>query len=210
MGKVDLNNWSRKEIFDFFSFVSNPFYMVSFKVDVTNLYKYCKENKQSFYLSMIHCCNKAMNTVKAFNYTIRDNEIYLLDKRNPSFTDKSKDDEFFKIVSVDYLEKLDEFVSNAKEVSANQKEFIDLTMEKDDLIYFTCLPEIRLTALTNERELINPSSKDNNIPQLAWGKYEMNNDKVELTLSLEVNHRFVDGSDISLFVKELEKIISEL
>ncbi len=42
--KVDHNAWERKEIFDFFSEMSNPFYMVTFRQNVTKLYKYTKQN----------------------------------------------------------------------------------------------------------------------------------------------------------------------
>ena len=47
--RVDLPAWKRKEIFDFFSHASNPYYMVSFRLDVTNLYSYVKQNHLSFY-----------------------------------------------------------------------------------------------------------------------------------------------------------------
>ena len=45
---IDLATWSRREVFTFFSQMSNPFYMVSFKQEVTNLVKYCKESQLSF------------------------------------------------------------------------------------------------------------------------------------------------------------------
>ena len=40
--------WDRREIFDFFSSVSDPFYMLTFKQDVTNLYAYTKKHGISF------------------------------------------------------------------------------------------------------------------------------------------------------------------
>ena len=40
MEKVDMQLWERKEIFDFFSDMSQPFYSVTFTVDVTELYKH--------------------------------------------------------------------------------------------------------------------------------------------------------------------------
>ena len=38
MEKVDRTHWERAELFEFFSAVSHPFYSVTFRVDVTNLY----------------------------------------------------------------------------------------------------------------------------------------------------------------------------
>ena len=39
MKEINMDLWGRKEIFDFFSTVSNPFYMVTFRLDVTELYR---------------------------------------------------------------------------------------------------------------------------------------------------------------------------
>ena len=38
MQKIDLAVWPRAELFRFFSAVSQPFYSVTFRVDVTNLH----------------------------------------------------------------------------------------------------------------------------------------------------------------------------
>ena len=38
--QIDLSSWKRKEIFDFFSHASNPYYMVTFRIDVAPLYAY--------------------------------------------------------------------------------------------------------------------------------------------------------------------------
>ena len=38
---IDKAAWPRREIFDFFSGISNPFYAVTFRQDVTALRNYC-------------------------------------------------------------------------------------------------------------------------------------------------------------------------
>ena len=42
MQKIDLAVWPRAELFRFFSAVSQPFYSVTFRVDVTNLHAYAR------------------------------------------------------------------------------------------------------------------------------------------------------------------------
>ena len=49
MQKIDLSTWPRAELFRFFSGVSQPFYSVTFRVDVTNLHAYAKAHGISFY-----------------------------------------------------------------------------------------------------------------------------------------------------------------
>ena len=64
MEKVDRPHWERAELFEFFSAVSHPFYSVTFRVDVTNLYRYVKERHLSFYYAMGYLVTDAVNSVK--------------------------------------------------------------------------------------------------------------------------------------------------
>ena len=80
MEKVDRPHWERAELFEFFSAVSHPFYSVTFRVDVTNLYRYVKERHLSFYYAMGYLVTDAVNSVKNFRYAIRDGEVWLLDE----------------------------------------------------------------------------------------------------------------------------------
>ena len=51
---------------------------------------------------------------------------------------------------------------------------------------------------------------DDNTPQLHWGKYEEEGDKTYINLSLDANHRFVDGLHVGLFHQELTRMIEDL
>ena len=51
MKKIDTERWERRELYDFFSGMSQPFYSVTFQVDVTELYQYV--NRNSFLLSAL-------------------------------------------------------------------------------------------------------------------------------------------------------------
>ena len=58
--QIDLSSWKRKEIFDFFSHASNPYYMVTFRIDVAPLYAYVKEHHLSFYYSLSICAPRRL------------------------------------------------------------------------------------------------------------------------------------------------------
>ena len=78
-GKLELADWERKEIFSFFSGISNPFYVVTFRQDVTALHSFVKKNGLSFYYSLIWLATKAMNNVEAFHTVIRNGETVKLE-----------------------------------------------------------------------------------------------------------------------------------
>ena len=206
MQPVDLSSWPRREIFAFFSGISNPFYAVTFRLDVTALRRYTKERGLSFYHSMIWLCTRALGRVEAFSYAIREGDLVRLESRRPSFTHLRPGSESFQIVTLPCEGSLEEFCTAAKEKAEKQDYFIDFAGEGIDMIFLSCLPWLDLTALTNERDL----DPDDAIPRIAWGKFVPENGRLMLGLSVEVNHRFIDGLHIGQFARELESMIAEL
>lgn len=206
MVKIDYDNWERRELFEFFSAVSQPFYSVTFNLDVTKLYNYTHSRGLSFYYALTYLVTKAVNSVDNFLYAIEDGEIVKHDELLCSFTDLKKDSDNFHIVTMPCEGTLDEFCAAAEKKSAAQKEFINMEEEGKNLIFISCLPWIELTGLTNERNF----DRDDNIPRIAWGKYHEDNGRKVLGMSLELNHRFCDGVHIGKFAKVLERLIAEL
>ena len=199
-------NWERKELFEFFSRVSDPFYSVCFRLDVTRLYDWCKARGLSFYYALVWLSTKAINETEAFSYVLRNGELMRLEGRRPSFTDLKKDAEQFHIVTMAAGETLEGFCAAAHKKSMAQEAFIDMSQEGDDLIFLSCLPWLDLTALTNERDF----DADDAIPRVAWGKYVRRDGRRELGYSVEVNHRFIDGLHIGRFAERLQALIDGL
>ncbi|MCQ4720959.1 chloramphenicol acetyltransferase, partial [Flavonifractor plautii] len=69
------------------------------------------------------------------------------------------------------------------------------------LVYFTCLPWFPLTALKNEKD-VNPSDS---VPRAAWGRWEEEGSRTRLLLSLELNHRLLDGVHVGRFYEALNR-----
>ena len=55
-----------------------------------------------------------------------------------------------------------------------------------------------------------PGAKDESIPHIAWGRYVREGDRITLGLSIEVNHRLLDGLHIGRFAEELTRRIEAL
>ena len=202
---VDKAAWPRRELFDFFSPMSQPFFSVTFRQDVTRLYAFAKENRLSFYYALVYLCTQALNQVEAFRYALRGEDLVLFDRRIPSFTDLKPGTETFHIVTLPMEEDLRSFCAAAKAKSAAQTSFLDQE-DSLDLIYFSCLPWVELTALTNERDF----DPDDAVPRIAWGKYAQEGDRKALHISLELNHRFVDGLHVGRFHEALTALIEAL
>lgn len=207
MTVIDKETWPRRGHYEFFAPMSNPFYSLIFPVDVTNLKSYTKRNKLSFYYSLVYLVTKAMDQVEAFRYKCRGEEIVLHDCLVPSFTDLKPGSELFHITTLEAGEDIADFCRRAGEASRAQTKFIDNgPWPGDQLIYFTCQPWFPITSLTNERDL-NP---EDSVPRVAWGKYEEKDGRLMLSMSLELNHRLVDGVHVGQFYQRLNALMEAL
>lgn len=206
MRKINPETWNRRDIFSFYSRLSDPIYSVSFTADVTGVYRYSRSRHLSFYCSMIHVCTAALNSIENFRYVVRDGDVYLLDARRPSFTDLRPGEELFHITTVDAMDDLDAFVATAKARSLAQTCFLEESDEGDDLIFFSCLPQLRMTGFTGAGDRGSRSRNDSNIPSVLWGRWEETDGRIQLCLFVEVNHRFVDGLHVSRFAEQVEAL----
>lgn len=202
---IDWAAWPRRELFTFFSAMSQPFYSVTFRQDVTRLVRFTRENHLSFYYSLGYLCTQAVNQIEAFRYALQGEDLVLFDRRNPSFTDLHPGSEQFHIVTLPLEGTMAEFCAAARAKSAAQTTLLDQE-DSLDLIYFTCLPWVEVTGLTNERDF-NP---DDAVPRIAWGKYAREGEREVLHISMELNHRFVDGLHVGRFHQALSALIESL
>lgn len=208
--KIDTADWPRREIFDFFSELADPFYMVSFNLEVTKLCRYAKAAGLSVYHCMIKLVTDAVNGVEAFRCALLGGEIVLLERRRPSFTALEKGSELFKIITMPCAGGFEDFCREAGERTREQTRFIDRTAEGPDLIYISCLPWLDMTALTNEHDVGTQAAKDDSIPRIAWGKIKDEGGKKLVNISVEVNHRFIDGVHIGRLAEKLEELMNVL
>lgn len=206
MKELCYETWKRRELYEFFSAMSNPFYSATFNLDVTELYDYVKRHGLSFYYALTYLVTKAVNSVEALRCAMHDGVPVLYEKRLPSFTDLKPGADAFHIVTMPCEGGIDEFCAAAREKSRAQTCFIDMENEGDDLIFISCLPWVELTAFTNERNC----EKDDAIPRITWGKYRRENGRLILGMSIELNHAFADGKHIGDFATELRRLIEEL
>ena len=210
MTRIELSNWNRREIYAFFKGVSQPYYALSFPIDVTAVYDYKRAHGISFYYMMVYLCTKAINSIENFRYTERNGQIFLLDERRPSATDACPETGLFKMVTFPMQPDAVSFCHAAREISAAQTNLLNASDEGDDLIFFSSLPDLPTITYTNPHNYADPHEAEHNIPSVNWGQYVESNGRKTLNLTMEINHRFVDGHHAALFYKRLQAEIEGL
>lgn len=165
MKKLDIEHWERKEIYDYMSGLSNPFYVVCFNLDVTDVYENAHRKGISFYYSLVFLVSQAINDVPAFLNDIVDGEVVVRERRSPSFCDIRKNSEAFYIVNVPLGKDIDDFCRRAKEASLASTSLFpkEDKLHEEAWIYLSCLPWIEMTGATNERDF----NKDDTVPRIT-------------------------------------------
>lgn len=206
--KIAFGDWKRYPIYSFFKETDFPFYHITFPIDVTALKMYTKKNGLSFYLSMIYFVMKSINQIEAFRYRIRNDELWLLEQIYPSFTFLKPGEEHFQIAVSKMKDGLAEFCIYATDLMERQKAFIELddSILPDEFVYLSSLPWLEVTSVSNERKI----DVDDAIPRITWGKYVEENGRLRMSISIEVNHKFIDGYHIGLFSQNLQSNIDGL
>ncbi len=204
---IQKEKWKRKEHFDFFSKDSgSSLYDITTFLDVTAFVKYVKQNKLSFYYSLIWVATEVMNNIVDFRYKIRGNDIVLFDRLIPAFTDLKSGSELFHIIAVDFCGDMAKFTEEAKRISEESKDYFPESMEdyeEDELIQFSCLPWFSFTSLNLEKS----NDRDDSVPKITWGKYEQFGESMRLPFSIQVNHRLIDGVHLGNFINLLQNYI---
>ncbi len=207
MKYINFDNWHRKEHYKFFENVDNPQFNICMNLDITNFRKFVKENNLSFYYSMVYASTYVMNQIEDFRYKIREGQIILHDALQPSFTDIQSGENLFKIVTLPLLDDMRDFSIAAKKISESQKEYFPkVNVNQDKLIYFSCIPWISFTSISNEIIM----DREDSIPRISFGKYFTQDNKILLPYSIQVNHMLLDGVHVGNFVRQLQRFINEV
>lgn len=209
--EIDMKNWERRSHFEYYSKISTPHYCIAFNVDITKLLQFTRKHQISFYYSLIYLCTEALNSIDEFLLEIEDNKVFQVDRRVPCFTDLKKGATSFHMVSLPCEGDIVEFATKAREESINNPLPVDaLEGLGEPQIIYSCIPWADITMCSNERDYHNPKLKDDTAPILVWGKYTEHNGRYLINMTLDVNHRFIDGYFVGLFVQKLESLIEGL
>jgi chloramphenicol O-acetyltransferase type A len=201
---INTENWNRKEHFDFFSKMANPYFGIVTEVDCTQAYKKAKENSYSFFAYYLHKSMIAVNSVEELKYRIVDKNIVEFPSINAGATVGRKDGTFgFIFVNFsndfdrfnDELQKEIESVHNSTGLRLNDDDI------KKDLIRHSTIPWTSFTGL------LHPTNFDQSesVPKITFGKFNIRDNKKYLPISIEAHHGLVDGFHLAKYLEEFQR-----
>ncbi|WP_207423913.1 chloramphenicol acetyltransferase [Desertivirga brevis] len=203
---IDLENWSRREHFSFFSKSEEPFFGVTVEVDCTKAYASAKEKGQSFFLYYLYRALNAANQIQNFRYRIVDNEVYLFDQVHASPT-IPRPDNTFGFAYINYHTNEELFYDNALEEIQRVKQSTTLhpTVSVGSVIHFSALPWLSFTWISHARSFsFNDSS-----PKISFGKLNTKEGLKTMPVAVHVHHGLADGYHVGLFVANFQDLLNE-
>ncbi|MEW5819350.1 MAG: chloramphenicol acetyltransferase [Cyanobacteriota bacterium] len=202
---IEIDNWPRKEIYNFFKTYEIPYFSLCANLDITEAYQYCKQKNISFSKIIVYLSTRIANNIKEFRYRIKDNAIIEYNIVDPSFTILITS-ETFNFCTVNYCEDTIEFINRTETKIEELKNKNNLASEpvRDDLIYMTCIPWVSFTSIGHPVRLKNPDS----IPRVAWGKYFKENDRLKMPYNIQAHHAIIDGIHLGKFFESIQNYLS--
>ena len=202
---IDINHWNRKQHYEHFRAMKDPFFGVTVSFDVTKAYQFSKEKKISFFGRYLHDCMKAINEVDALKLRIEGENVikYEIIHASPTIMRENKT---FGFTFIMFNEDLSVFLENLeiekKRVLNSDKLYPPIN--SSDCIHCSVLPWF---SFIGQKEPV--SGLMDSVPKLAFGKVISQNESLIMNVSINVNHALVDGYDVGLFVKKYQDYLNK-
>lgn len=201
---IDIENWKRKDHYNYFRQLDYPHFNICGNLDISNYYKYIKKNELPFFISILYAATKTANEIKEFRFRIIDDKVIEHETVNSSFTVMTEE-EVFSFCTSNFIDKFTEFNTNTQKQIEKVKNNVSIQDEpgRDDLLYITSIPWVSFTNITHPIQM-NPVDS---IPRISWGKYFEENSKIKLPMSVQVHHALVDGIHIGQYYNIIQEIL---
>jgi chloramphenicol O-acetyltransferase type A len=204
---LDIANWSRRELFEFFIAYSNPYFNVCANVDVTKLLTLVREQPQvKISLAVHYFALRVANEIEPFRYRLKDEKVFVYDVINGGTT-VLLPNESFAYAYFDYhrdFKKFIEGMARAVDDIRTGSGKLKPTM-RDDVIYHTTLPWISFTSFAHART----KGRGDSVPRFVFGKFFKENDRTLMPISIEVHHALMDGLHVGRYLNRLEEALAD-
>ena len=201
---IDIENWKRKDHYNYFKQLNYPDFNICGNLDITRFYRYNKEQENPFFISMLYASTKTANSIKEFRFRIRGDKVLEHETVRPSFTVMTESD-VFSFCTVKFKDGFINFKTNTSKEIQKSKNNVSILDEpgSDDLLYITSIPWISFTNITHPIQM-NPVDS---IPRISWGKYFEESGKIKLPLSVQAHHALVDGIHVGEYFNTIQEIL---
>jgi len=203
---LDIENWARRYLFEFFRGYEKPHFNICTRIDVTRLLNLLRDRPGvSVSLAYLYFALRVANEIEPFHYRLKDGKVIVVDVINGGTT-VLLPNESFSYAYFDYQEDFEKFVlGGTQSIERVQAEGLLKPTMRDDLIYFTVLPWVSFTSFAHART----PGRGESVPRIAFGKFTNESERTALPISVEVHHALMDGLHVGRYLTRLEEMLMQ-
>lgn len=205
--KIDLETWDRGYIFRNYLGMDFPYINIGCEMDVTNLYRFVKEQGISFNFAMVYASLKIADESENFHYRILDGEPVRVEKNHALVTHLQKGSDLF--VNVDCMDAGDmvTFAKNNRKHADDPVENGNFAAVKGrlDIISYTSIPWISFTHFFRTISKFGADSA----PRLAFGKFQKKDGRIMMPFSSQTHHGLMDGVHVGRYYQHLQEYLDD-
>lgn len=216
--QLDMARYPRREHFEHFMAMENPFVTLSVQIDITDWLRALKAHGCPFFLSFQYAAVRAANAVPEFRRRIRDGGIVEYDFCDPSYTVLLPDGTY-RYCRVNADQPFAAYLAEGKrkQEETMRAEHLEEEGDPQGLLFISCVPWFSYTDLQ-----MPWSDRRFSVPSLTWGRYTVDRrlcledgkpaerETVTLPLTIMVNHALADGLHIARFLENLDRELAEM
>lgn len=210
MNIIDKSKWIRKSAYEAFIGYDNPTFSICSRLDVTNLYNFCKANGKSFFASLVFVITRELNAMENFRLRIKGRNVVLYDKVDPSYVVLADDG----AITTSIAEMTNDFEEFHKTVTADiqkvkkegsQKKFGSKIL---DVVYFSSLKWVDFTSVNNPYNYRN--AENTSIPRVTIGKFVDENGRKKMAMDISAHHALVDGEPLAKAYNNIQTALNNI
>lgn len=195
-----VDDYYRREHYDFFRSYEMPFYTIVFNLEITAVKAFSDERGFPAYLTQCFLFARGMSRIEDFRYRVIDEEIVLHDHLEIAATLPAPNGAF-SFAHFEHAPDLETFLRRAETVSQRAREASSLKATAEgNTILFTSIPGVRFTGFTHA----TPADKTDGRARVAFGRFFEDGGRLMVPVGLGVNHIFIDGVALSRLVEEVQ------
>ena len=203
---LDVTNWARRDLFEFFRKYDNPYFNICTRLNVTRLLEFLRHRPEtSVSLAYHYFALRVANEIEPFRYRLREGKVLVHDVIHGG-APVLLPNESFTFAYFDYDEDFEKFILGAqRSVDRIRNEDGPFSpLESDDRIHFTTLPWVTFTSFAHARR---NWGREDSVPKIAFGKFTRENERMLLPISIEVHHALMDGLHVGRYLNRLEEML---
>ncbi len=204
---LDLNQWNRKDHFEFFSKYDNPFFGIVTEIDCTLAYDYTKKNGISFFAYYLYKSITAINKIDELKLRVVNKKVVMFDEIHASST-IGRDDGTFGFSFIKYSSDSMNFYNDLKEEIRRVQRTRGLNINENDIradvVHYSTLPWNKFTGLSHARNF----NSDDTVPKITFGKIFTVQDKKMMPIAIDAHHGLADGFHIAKYLEEFQRLMN--